>query len=229
MRIFLIGSAQFSTIFLELEKKFTLEGNLVELPSPWDGIINKQEYSSVQWENVMTIAYRKIERAELIYVINKGGYIGKHTDLEIFHALSKGKKVNFYTESDVPRQYLIPNFIKCDEYFKILNENIQLSRKITEYIESISDFSYPHNCLKTNHPNKEFIINRLIWHDKRFHLIFFIRDHKGSVEDISHIYKFLKKQSEISLELIILEKLSLATKKMLQNIPENLINSSFTL
>jgi hypothetical protein len=41
---------------------------------------------------------RKIDMADEIYVINKGGYIGTSTKSEIEYAMETGKKINYFEE-----------------------------------------------------------------------------------------------------------------------------------
>lgn len=90
--IALIGSARFKDEFLRLERELSFMGYLVFLPY-YDGLENKQNYSDEQWEYLMNHTFRRIEIADIVYVVNMGGYIGEHTRREISFATSIGKPV----------------------------------------------------------------------------------------------------------------------------------------
>ena len=100
--ITLCGSTRFKDEFLELQKRLTLEGNIVISV----GLFGHSGDSEV-WENMdegtltKTKAMlddmhkRKIDMADEIYVINLGGYIGESTRSEIDYAIRHGKKVRY--------------------------------------------------------------------------------------------------------------------------------------
>ncbi|WP_281086240.1 hypothetical protein [Eubacterium ruminantium] len=100
--ITLCGSTRFKDEFLELQKRLTLEGNIVISV----GLFGHSRDSEV-WENMdegtltKTKAMlddmhkRKIDMADEIYVINVGGYIGESTRSEIDYAIRHGKKVRY--------------------------------------------------------------------------------------------------------------------------------------
>ena len=100
--ITLCGSTRFKDEFLELQKRLTLEGNIVISV----GLFGHSRDSEV-WENMdegtltKTKAMlddmhkRKIDMADEIYVINVGGYIGESTRSEIDYAIEHGKKVRY--------------------------------------------------------------------------------------------------------------------------------------
>ena len=100
--ITLCGSTRFKDEFLEVQKRLTLEGNIVISV----GLFGHSRDSEV-WENMdegtLTktkamlddIHKRKIDMADEIYVINVGGYIGESTRSEIDYAIRHGKKVRY--------------------------------------------------------------------------------------------------------------------------------------
>ena len=100
--ITLCGSTRFKDEFLEVQKRLTLEGNIVISV----GLFGHSGDSEV-WENMdegtltKTKAMlddmhkRKIDMADEIYVINVGGYIGESTRSEIDYAIRHGKKVRY--------------------------------------------------------------------------------------------------------------------------------------
>lgn len=98
--ITLCGSTRFKDDFFEIQKRLTLEGNIVISV----GLFGHSGDSEV-WENMdegtLTktkemlddMHKRKIDMADSIYVINVDGYIGESTKSEIEYALAHGKKV----------------------------------------------------------------------------------------------------------------------------------------
>jgi len=95
--ITLCGSTKFKDEFVEVQRKLTLEGNIVisvGLFGHADG-----EYETVLTDEVKIMLddmhKRKIDMAEEIFVINKNGYIGESTRSEIDYASKKGKKISY--------------------------------------------------------------------------------------------------------------------------------------
>jgi len=98
----LCGSTRFKDAFMEVQKRLTLEGNIVISV----GLFGHSGDSEV-WENMdegtltATKAMlddmhkRKIDMADEIFVINVGRYIGDSTRSEIEYAKMHGKKVNY--------------------------------------------------------------------------------------------------------------------------------------
>lgn len=95
--ITLCGSTKFKTEFLQVQKKLTLKGNIVIS-------VGLFGHADGDYENIITtdikimlddMHKRKIDMADEIFVINKGGYIGKSTKSEIDYAIKIGKKVNY--------------------------------------------------------------------------------------------------------------------------------------
>ena len=104
--ITLCGSTRFKNEFMEVQKRLTLEGNIVISV----GLFGHSGDNEV-WENMdegtLTrtkemlddMHKRKIDMADEIFVINVGGYIGSSTQSEIEYAKANGKPVR-YLESD---------------------------------------------------------------------------------------------------------------------------------
>ena len=100
--ITLCGSTRFKNEFMEVQKRLTLEGNIVISV----GLFGHSGDSEV-WENMdegtLTktkemlddMHKRKIDMADEIFVINVGGYIGESTRSEIDYAIEHGKKVRY--------------------------------------------------------------------------------------------------------------------------------------
>lgn len=98
--ITLCGSTRFKNEFMDVQKKLTLEGNIVISV----GLFGHSGESEV-WENMdegtLTrtkemlddMHKRKIDMSDAIYVINVGGYIGDSTKSEIKYAKEHGKDI----------------------------------------------------------------------------------------------------------------------------------------
>ena len=103
--ITLCGSTRFKNKFMEIQKRLTLEGNIVISV----GLFGHSGDSEV-WENMdegtLTktkemlddMHKRKIDLADSIYVINVGGYVGQSTISEIEYAKLHGKQVRYLEE-----------------------------------------------------------------------------------------------------------------------------------
>ena len=93
--ITLCGSTRFKEQFLEVQKKLTLEGNIVISV----GLFGHAGDNEVWIEETKAMLDRmhlaKIDLADEIFVINVDNYIGDSTRNEIAYAKSKGKSVNF--------------------------------------------------------------------------------------------------------------------------------------
>lgn len=98
----LCGSTRFKDEFMKVQKRLTLEGNIVISV----GLFGHSGDSEV-WENMdegtLTktkemlddMHKRMIDMADEIFVINVGGYIGDSTRSEIDYAIEHGKKVRY--------------------------------------------------------------------------------------------------------------------------------------
>lgn len=91
--ITLCGSTKFKDDFIREQKRLTLEGNIVLTV----GMFGHSGDNEVWTENTKAMLddmhKRKIDMADEIFVINKGGYIGSSTKSEIEYALKTNKKV----------------------------------------------------------------------------------------------------------------------------------------
>ena len=100
--ITLCGSTRFKDEFMEVQKRLTLEGDIVISV----GLFGHSGDNEV-WENMdegtLTktkemlddMHKRKIDMVDEIFVINVGGYIGDSTRSEIEYAKATGKRVEF--------------------------------------------------------------------------------------------------------------------------------------
>ena len=98
----LCGSTRFKNEFMEVQKKLTLEGNIVISvglfghsgdSEVWE---NMDEGTLTQTKEMLDDMHkRKIDMADEIFVINVGGYIGDSTRSEIDYAIEHGKRVRY--------------------------------------------------------------------------------------------------------------------------------------
>lgn len=101
----LCGSTRFKDEFMEVQKKLTLEGNIVISvglfghsgdKEVWDGM---DEGTMSKTKRMLDDMHRrKIDLADYIYVINVGGYIGESTRAEIEYAEMHDKEVKYLEE-----------------------------------------------------------------------------------------------------------------------------------
>ena len=100
--ITLCGSTKFKKEFMEIQKRLTLDDNIVISvglfghsgdDEVWDGM--DEGMPSKTKKMLDDMHKRKIDMADSIYVINVGGYIGESTRSEIEYAISKGKQVMY--------------------------------------------------------------------------------------------------------------------------------------
>lgn len=100
--ITLCGSTRFKDEFFEVQKRLTLEGNIVISvglfghsgdEEVWDGM--DEGTLSKTKEMLDDMHKQKIDMADEIFVINVDGYIGESTRSEIDYAIEHGKKVRY--------------------------------------------------------------------------------------------------------------------------------------
>lgn len=100
----LCGSTKFKEQFIECNFKFTMLGYIV-LTVGWFSHADAEKYTPTREEKIALdeLHKRKIDLADLVYVIEPGGYIGESTKSEIDYANSLGKRVKYYSIGDVIR------------------------------------------------------------------------------------------------------------------------------
>ncbi len=99
----LCGSTKFKKEFMEVQKKLTLEGNIVISVGLFGHSGDEEVWENMD-EGTLTktkemlddMHKRKIDMADSIYVINVGGYIGESTGSEIEYARNHGKIIKYY-------------------------------------------------------------------------------------------------------------------------------------
>lgn len=93
--ITLCGSTRFKEQFLEAQKRLTLKGNIVISVGLFGHSGDNEVWTEGTKEMLDDMHKRKIDMADVIYVINVNGYIGSSTRSEIEYARKQGKQVLF--------------------------------------------------------------------------------------------------------------------------------------
>ena len=93
--ITLCGSTLFKDAFIEVQKRLTLEGNIVISVGLFGHSGDDEVWTEGTKEMLDDMHKRKIDMADEIFVINVGGYIGSSTKSEIEYATATGKIVNY--------------------------------------------------------------------------------------------------------------------------------------
>ena len=93
--ITLCGSTKFKDDFIREQKRLTLEGNIVISVGLFGHSGDDEVWTEGTKEMLDDMHKRKIDMADEIFVINKGGYIGSSTRSEIDYAIKTNKKVNY--------------------------------------------------------------------------------------------------------------------------------------
>ena len=92
--ITLCGSVKFKEDFLKLQKSLTLDGYIVLSVGFFE--LDKNEcLTDKQFKTIKEIHLRKIDLADEVLIINRGGYIGESTRQEIEYATQKGKTIKY--------------------------------------------------------------------------------------------------------------------------------------
>ena len=96
--ITLCGSTKFKEDFMKQNERLTLAGNVVISVGVFAHADGKQISKS---DKILldSIHKQKIEMADEIFVINKGGYIGESTRNEILYAMHCGKPISYMEEN----------------------------------------------------------------------------------------------------------------------------------
>jgi len=93
--ITLCGSTKFKDEFLAVQKRLTLEGNIVISVGLFGHSGDEEVWSESTKEMLDDMHLRKIDLADEIFIINPGGYIGESTRREVEYANRTGKNIKF--------------------------------------------------------------------------------------------------------------------------------------
>lgn len=93
--ITLCGSTRFKDEFMGVQKRLTLEGNIVISVGLFGHSGDNEVWTEGTKEMLDDMHLRKIDMADEIYVINVDGYVGTSTRNEIEYAKRTGKVVRY--------------------------------------------------------------------------------------------------------------------------------------
>lgn len=93
--ITLCGSTKFRDAFIEEQKRLTLQGNIVISVGLFGHSGDEEVWSDDTKAMLDDMHKRKIDLADEIFVINRGGYIGQSTQSEIEYAIETKKTVRY--------------------------------------------------------------------------------------------------------------------------------------
>jgi hypothetical protein len=91
----LCGSTKFKDEFIAVQKRLTLEGNIVISVGLFGHSGDDEVWSEDTKIMLDDMHKRKIDMADEIFVINVGGYIGESTKSEIEYAIKTNKTVKY--------------------------------------------------------------------------------------------------------------------------------------
>ncbi|KKN24010.1 hypothetical protein LCGC14_0899270, partial [marine sediment metagenome] len=106
-KIFLVGSTRFKDYFIKIESILQILYSKIVYICSVDGLLNKNRFSSSEWETLQEIAFRKLEEQDAILVLDIRNYIGAHTAEEI-EKFEKIHKKPIYYLSELTRKSKIP-------------------------------------------------------------------------------------------------------------------------
>jgi len=90
----LCGSTRFREAFERVNRQETLAGKIVLAPGCFQGD-DDSDWSSEVKQRLDELHLRKIDLADVVYILNVGGYIGLSTRREIGYARQQGKRVRW--------------------------------------------------------------------------------------------------------------------------------------
>lgn len=93
--ITLCGSTKFKEQYLEVQKRLTLEGNIVISVGLFGHSGDNEVWTEGTKAMLDDMHKRKIDMADEIFVINVGGYIGESTRKEIEYAIQNNRSVRY--------------------------------------------------------------------------------------------------------------------------------------
>lgn len=98
--ITLCGSTRFKDTFFDVQKRLSLEGNIVISVGLFGHSGDEEVWKPGVKEMLDDMHLRKIDMADEIFVVNPGGYIGESTRREIAYAKETGKAVSYLEQPE---------------------------------------------------------------------------------------------------------------------------------
>jgi hypothetical protein len=106
--VVLCGSTRFYDDFRSQNLRLTLEGFIVlsigcDIRSDHDlAVMRMCGYGPAAKSALDELHKRKIDLADYVFILNRGGYIGESTQSEIVYAVSQGKRIIYQEIPNVP-------------------------------------------------------------------------------------------------------------------------------
>ena len=82
-KIFLVGSIRFKEYFIKIESILQIIYKKIVGICSVDGLLNKMEFSTKEWDELQEIALRKLHQYDAILVLDVNEYIGEQSKEEI--------------------------------------------------------------------------------------------------------------------------------------------------
>ncbi len=95
-KIYLVGSIKFKDYFIKIESILQIIHNKIVSICSVDGLLNKNKFSTEEWDKLQKIALRKLHYQDAIIVLDVNGYIGDHSKEEIEFFERKMKRPIYY-------------------------------------------------------------------------------------------------------------------------------------
>lgn len=95
-KIYLAGSIKFKDFFIKIESILQIKYNKIVSICSVDGLLNKNKFSTREWDKLQEVALKKLPYQDAILVLDVNGYIGDHTKEEIEFFTRKIKKPLYY-------------------------------------------------------------------------------------------------------------------------------------
>ena len=95
-KIYLVGSNRFKEYFIKIESILQIHYNKLVSICSVDGLLNKEKFSTNEWNKLQEIALKKLHDQEAIMVLDINNYIGEHSKEEIEYFNSKLKKPIYF-------------------------------------------------------------------------------------------------------------------------------------
>ncbi len=95
-KIYLVGSIRFKEDFIKIESLLQIKYQKLVSFCSIDGLLNKDLFSTEEWEQLQRTSLEKLRDQEAILVLDIKGYIGDHTKEEIQYFEEKLKKSVYY-------------------------------------------------------------------------------------------------------------------------------------
>ncbi len=119
-KIFLAGSRKFFGEIQELAASLKEKGVGVELGRNWDQ--SAEDTLKTEREALMT-AFQKIDKADILYVYSKDGYIGKTVAMEIAYAFAREKEIiSSQKIAELSAQALVSKVVEPEKLLELLKD-----------------------------------------------------------------------------------------------------------